>query len=94
MEGGKHRVYVVADGISSCNKEEVPLAVAQLRQIGIAVSSSESIGFRLLGEHEQTVVKQDLSKCLSEVMPKNLASSLSHPSSRQRKSKLQEVSTC
>jgi hypothetical protein len=37
-----HRVYVIADGVSSCNKEEIPLALARLRAEGATVTSSES----------------------------------------------------
>jgi hypothetical protein len=39
----KHKVYVIADGVSSCNKEEVPIALARLRHEGAIVTTSESI---------------------------------------------------
>ena len=29
-----HKVYILADGVSSCNKEEVPIALARLRHEG------------------------------------------------------------
>ncbi|KAL8371520.1 hypothetical protein RB595_001353 [Gaeumannomyces hyphopodioides] len=37
-----HRVHVLADGVSSCNREEVPLALARLRAEGAVVTSSEA----------------------------------------------------
>lgn len=40
-----HRVYVIADGVSSCNREEVPVALARLRSEGAVVTTSESKWF-------------------------------------------------
>jgi len=40
-------VHVIADGVSSCNKEEVPYALARMRQAGAQITTSESIGFQL-----------------------------------------------
>ncbi|KAK7696584.1 hypothetical protein QCA50_001242 [Cerrena zonata] len=40
-------VHVVADGVSSCNKEEVPLALARMRQAGAQITTSESAAFQL-----------------------------------------------
>jgi isochorismate hydrolase len=45
-----HTVYVVADGVSSCNKEEVPLALARLRHEGAIVTTSESIIYECVGD--------------------------------------------
>ncbi|KPI35085.1 Isochorismatase family protein 1B [Cyphellophora attinorum] len=38
-----HKVYVLADGVSSCNKEERGIALDRLRAEGAVVTSSESI---------------------------------------------------
>jgi hypothetical protein len=45
-----HRVYVIADGVSSCNKEEVPIALARLRQEGAVVTTSESWLYECAGD--------------------------------------------
>jgi len=37
-----HRVFVLADGVSSCNPQEVPIALARLRAEGAKVTTSES----------------------------------------------------
>ncbi|KAF5848157.1 hypothetical protein GGP41_005584 [Bipolaris sorokiniana] len=46
----KHKVYVIADGVSSCNKEEIPIALARLRHEGAIVTTSESFLYELFGE--------------------------------------------
>ncbi|KAK0545668.1 hypothetical protein OC845_004991 [Tilletia horrida] len=43
-----YQVHVLADAVSSCNAEEVPLALARLRQAGAIISTSESVLFQLL----------------------------------------------
>jgi Isochorismatase family len=43
-------VHIVADGVSSCNKEEVPIALARMRQAGAQVTTSESLLYQLQGE--------------------------------------------
>ncbi|KAH8845121.1 hypothetical protein MCOR27_007079 [Pyricularia oryzae] len=47
-----HGVYVLADGVSSCNKEEVPLALARLRAEGAVVTSSEAWLYEVMGDAE------------------------------------------
>lgn len=45
-----HKVYVVADGVSSCNPEEIPVALARLRSEGAVVTSSESWMYEVMGD--------------------------------------------
>lgn len=45
-----HKVYVIADGVSSCNKEEVPIALARLRHEGAVVTTSESWMYECVGD--------------------------------------------
>lgn len=45
-----HTVYVLADGVSSCNREEVPLALARLRAEGVVVTTSESWLYEFVGD--------------------------------------------
>ena len=42
-----YEVHVIADGVSSCNKEEVPFALARMRQAGAFITTSESLLFQL-----------------------------------------------
>lgn len=43
-------VHVVADAVSSCNPQEVPIALDRIRHAGGKVTTTESILFQLLGE--------------------------------------------
>ena len=43
-----HKVMVLADGVSSCNKEERGIALDRLRGEGATVTSSEGVIFELL----------------------------------------------
>ncbi|CAG8977360.1 hypothetical protein HYALB_00009061 [Hymenoscyphus albidus] len=45
-----HKVYILADGVSSCNKEEVPIALARLRREGAVVTTSESWIYECMGD--------------------------------------------
>lgn len=45
-----HRVYVVQDAVSSCNKEERPVALERLRREGVRVTTSESLIYEILGD--------------------------------------------
>lgn len=45
-----HKVYVIADGVSSCNKEEVPIALARMRSEGAVVTTSESFLYECVGD--------------------------------------------
>ena len=45
-----HKVYVLADGVSSCNEEEVPIALARLRHEGVVVTTSESWLYQCMGD--------------------------------------------
>jgi hypothetical protein len=45
-----HRVYILADGVSSCNPQEVPIALARLRAAGAVVTTSESFLYECMGD--------------------------------------------
>lgn len=45
-----HKVYVIADGVSSCNPQEIPIALARLRAEGAVVTSSESFLYECMGD--------------------------------------------
>lgn len=44
-----YEVHVLADGVSSCNKEEVPLALERVRQARAQITTSESAAYQLMG---------------------------------------------
>lgn len=60
-----HRVYVVADGVSSANAEERVVALARLRDAGAIVSTSESILFEVMGDAKHGNFKE-VSKLVKE----------------------------
>lgn len=43
-------VYVLADGVSSCNDAETPIALARLRAAGAVVTTSESWIYEVMGD--------------------------------------------
>lgn len=45
-----HKVYVLADGVSSCNPQEVPIALNRLRAAGATVTTSESWIYECMGD--------------------------------------------
>ena len=45
-----HKVYILADGVSSCNAEEVPIALRRLAEAGAVVTTSESFIYEVMGD--------------------------------------------
>jgi len=45
-----HKVYLLADGVSSCNPQEVSIALARLRAAGAVVTTSESFLYECMGD--------------------------------------------
>ncbi|KAI9773611.1 MAG: hypothetical protein M1840_006885 [Geoglossum simile] len=53
-----HKVYVLADGVSSCNPQEVPIALDRLRREGAVITTSESFLFECMGNANVSEFKQ------------------------------------
>ena len=45
-----HRVYIIADGVSSCNEGERNIALERLRAEGAIVTTSESWLYECMGD--------------------------------------------
>ncbi|ODO00658.1 hypothetical protein L198_02981 [Cryptococcus wingfieldii CBS 7118] len=54
---GAENIYIPVDAVSSCNKEEVPIALDNLRQRGVQITTSESLLYRLLGDADHPQFK-------------------------------------
>lgn len=52
-----HRVYVLQDGVSSCNAGERPVALARLAREGCTVTTSEGLLFELVGDAKSDTFK-------------------------------------
>lgn len=64
-----HKVYVIADGVSSCNPQEVPIALNRLRAEGAVVTSSESFLYECMGDAGIGEFRE-ISKLVREYGPK------------------------
>ncbi|KAK5118371.1 hypothetical protein LTR62_002885 [Meristemomyces frigidus] len=60
-----HKVYVIADAVSSCNRQEVPVALARLAKEGAVVTSSESFLYECMGDAGISEFKE-MSKLVRE----------------------------
>ncbi|KAK3692729.1 Isochorismatase-like protein [Podospora appendiculata] len=67
-----HRVYVLADGVSSSSREEVGVALARLRQAGAVVTTSESWIYECMGDASAGEFKE-IVKLVKETGPDSKA---------------------
>ncbi|KAI0118673.1 Isochorismatase-like protein [Nemania sp. FL0031] len=63
-----HKVYVLADGVSSCNEQEIPIALARLRAEGVVVTTSESWLYETMGDAGIAEFR-DIAKLVRETAP-------------------------
>jgi len=52
-----YNVHIISDGVSSCNKEEIPIALAGIRQAGGHITTSESAAFQLQRDSSKTAFR-------------------------------------
>ncbi|KAF7188886.1 Secreted isochorismatase effector Isc1 [Pseudocercospora fuligena] len=53
-----HKVYIIADAVSSCNPQEIPIALRRLAAEGAVVTSSESFMYECMGDASIPEFKQ------------------------------------
>ncbi|RVD85655.1 uncharacterized protein DFL_003968 [Arthrobotrys flagrans] len=53
-----HKVWVVRDGVSSCNPQEIPTALARMQQAGAIITTSESFLFECTKDSARPEFKQ------------------------------------
>ncbi|KAI0352707.1 Isochorismatase hydrolase [Trametes cingulata] len=58
-------VHVLADGVSSCNKDEVGTALSRMRQAGAQITTSESAAFELQADADKPGFK-DFSQIIKD----------------------------
>lgn len=73
-------VHIVADGVSSCNKEEIPIALERIRQAGGKITTTESILFQIMvdSNHPQFRTISKLVKEEKDNTIKSLTTLTSH----------------
>ncbi|POS85360.1 hypothetical protein EPUL_003981 [Erysiphe pulchra] len=60
-----HKVYILADGVSSRNREEIPVALKRLQKEGAVITTSESFLFECMGDAGIPEFK-NMAKLISE----------------------------
>lgn len=81
-------VHLLADGVSSVNKEEIPYALDRMRQAGVIVSTSESVAFQLQGTSSGIAIPSfgdSFIASIGQSTPLSPTSSSSPRPSRKRK---------
>ena len=59
-----HKVYVLADGVSSCNEGERGVALDRLRQEGATITTSESFLYECMGDAS---IEESVCLCFSTI---------------------------